>query len=215
MKFLATTYWNNEPALKCQLAAMILALRGRNVERAFWTQGPRGVGQSLNTDLIANTFGSNHSFVDMNIYFTPDEFRKQAEGLIGKCVVTGQEVPSTERSLREDLYKKHMTGEPIALQAQLFSSYTLDLFHRVETVRDEPVVDIPGRYRRDLPIHDETHSSHITKGPIRTCGRARQDVLPWGRRHFLWVFPVGQRVEGPEGPCSVVTVSDCVHNFLK
>ena len=37
-----------------------------------------------------------------------------SEGLIGKCVVTGQEVPSTERSLREDLYKKHMTGEPFA-----------------------------------------------------------------------------------------------------
>ena len=50
----------------------------------------------------------------MNIYFTADEFRKQAEGLIGKCVVTGQEVRSTEKSLREDLYKKHMTGEPIA-----------------------------------------------------------------------------------------------------
>ena len=68
MKFLASTYWNNEAALKCQLAAMVLALRGKNVERAFWTQGPGGVGQSLNTDLIANSFGSNHSFVDMNIY---------------------------------------------------------------------------------------------------------------------------------------------------
>ena len=90
MKFLASTDWNNEAALKCQLAAMILALCGRNVERAFWTQGPGGVGQSLNTDLIANTFGSNHSFVNMNIYFTPDEFRKHAEGLIGECVVTGQ-----------------------------------------------------------------------------------------------------------------------------
>ena len=29
-------------------------------------------------------------------------------------MVTGHEVPSTEKSLREDLYKKHMTGEPIA-----------------------------------------------------------------------------------------------------
>ena len=66
-------------------------------------------------------FGSNHSFADMNIHFTPNEFRKQAEWLIWKCVVTGQEVPSTERSLREDLYKKHMTGEPFACR----SSYTV------------------------------------------------------------------------------------------
>ena len=38
MKFLASTHWNTEAVLKCQLAAMVLALRGRNVERAFWTQ---------------------------------------------------------------------------------------------------------------------------------------------------------------------------------
>ena len=50
MKFLASTNWKNEAALKCQLAVMVLALRGRNVERVFWTQGPGGVGQSLNTD---------------------------------------------------------------------------------------------------------------------------------------------------------------------
>ena len=107
MTFLASTYWNNEAALKCQLAAMILALRGRNVERAFWTLGPGGVGQSLNTDhLIANTFGSNHSFVDLNIYCTPDEFRRQAEGFAGKCVVTGQEVPSTEKILERGVVQE-------------------------------------------------------------------------------------------------------------
>ena len=117
--------------------------------------------------------------MDINIYFTADEFRKQAEGLIGKCVVTGQEVPSTEKSLREDLYKKHMTGEPIAPP--------LDPFHRVGKIRDEPVVDIPGCHRRDLPIYDETHFGHLTEGPIRTCGRSRQDVLPWWRRHFTYI----------------------------
>ena len=160
---------------------MILALRGRNLERAFWTQRPGGVGQSLNTDLIANTFGSNHSFVNMNIYYAPDEFRKQAEGFVGKCVVTGQEVPSTEKSLREDLYKKQMTGEPIACRPNY-------AFHRVEAVRDEPVVDVSSRDRRDLPIHDEADFSHLAGSPLRTCRRARQYVLPWVR--------VGRRVEG-------------------
>ena len=68
-------------------------------------------GQSLNTDLIASTFGSNHSFVEMmNIYFTADEFRKQAKGLTGKCVVTGQEVPSTEKSLRRGLVQEAYEG---------------------------------------------------------------------------------------------------------
>ena len=213
MKFLATTYWNNEPALKCQLAAMILALRGRNVE---WEVLDTGTGGCWTVP--------QHGPYREYVRFQPLVCGYEHLLYAGRIPQAGRGAHWEVRghrsgsSLNRMILERGLVQEPHdrrahSLQAQLRRSYTLDLFHRVETVRDEPVVDIPGRYRRDLPIHDETHSSHITKGPIRTSGRARQDVLPWGRRHFVWVFPVGQRVEGPEGPCSVVTVSDCVHNF--
>ena len=34
--------------------------------------------------------------------------------MIGKVIVTGQEAPQTDRLMKEDLYKKHITGEPIS-----------------------------------------------------------------------------------------------------
>ena len=46
-EFLRTTFFDNAPALECQLAAMCLTLRGSNIVRAFLTLGPGGVGQSL------------------------------------------------------------------------------------------------------------------------------------------------------------------------
>ena len=55
--------------------------------------------------------------------------RKQAEGLIGKCVVTVQEVPSTDRSgsLQQVCdWRTHCV--------------------QIEAVRDEPVIDISGRH---------------------------------------------------------------------
>ena len=52
--------------------------------RAFVTLGPGGVGQSLNTALIANVFGDTHGFVDMNVFYTEDELRKQADTFTGK-----------------------------------------------------------------------------------------------------------------------------------
>ena len=52
--------------------------------RAFMTLGPGGVGQSLNTALIANVFGDMHGFVDMNVFYTEDELRKQADTFTGK-----------------------------------------------------------------------------------------------------------------------------------
>ena len=36
--------------------------------RAFITVGPGGVGQSLNTCLIANLFGGSHGFMDMKVF---------------------------------------------------------------------------------------------------------------------------------------------------
>lgn len=65
-------------ALQCQFAAQGLALRGRNVDRAFWTIGPGGVGQSLESHRIAALFGPLHTFLDLNIYYTDDEMRTGA-----------------------------------------------------------------------------------------------------------------------------------------
>ena len=162
----------------------------KNVERAFWTQGPGGVGQSLNTDLIANTFGSNHSFVDVNIYLTPDEFRKQAEVFIRKCVVTARKFP---------LYEKRMTGEPIACRPNCPVLARLIRFIGWKQFEMNQSLTFQGVPEETFPFHDDADFSPLTEGPLRTCGRAHQDVLPWERRRFTWVFPVGQRVEGPKG----------------
>ena len=73
---LTSTVWQNAPAMECQLAAMVLTLRGPNVDRALWTMGPGGVRQSLNTALVANVYGALHSYVDRNIYYSDAEFHK-------------------------------------------------------------------------------------------------------------------------------------------
>ena len=75
------------------MAAMGLTLRGLNVDRAFWSKGPGGVGQSLESHRIASlfVFGPQHAFFDLNIHYSDDELRKQCENIVGKSVVTGQE----------------------------------------------------------------------------------------------------------------------------
>ena len=53
----------------------------------------------------------------MNIYYSDDEMRKQGELLAGKPFVTGQEtVTGSARSLRLDLWKKHMSGDPMGMR---------------------------------------------------------------------------------------------------
>ena len=111
LEFLRTTFFDNA-ALECQLAAICLTLRGVSIVRAFITVGPGGVGQSLNTCLIANLFGGSHGFMDMNVFYNDDELRKQADTFTGRVVTTGQEAPSTDKRLREDLCKKVMSGDP-------------------------------------------------------------------------------------------------------
>ena len=73
--FVKTTFWDNANGYTCQVAAMALCLRLQNIDRAFWTKGPGGVGQSLNSHHIAAVFGHNHAFLDMNIYDSDDELR--------------------------------------------------------------------------------------------------------------------------------------------
>ena len=74
-RFLQTTFHANAAALACHFAAFALVLRGHNIDRAFWTLGQGGVGQSLLSHLIATLFGDNHCFLDMNMYYTDDELR--------------------------------------------------------------------------------------------------------------------------------------------
>lgn len=114
-KFLQQTFWSNTPALECQFAALAIALRGLNVDRAFWGIGSGGVGQSLFSALLAAILGPRHSYLDMSIYYSDEELRKQAERLVGCVVVTGQEaVEGSDRKMREHLYKKHCSANPVA-----------------------------------------------------------------------------------------------------
>ena len=50
---------------------------------------PGGVGQSLNSCLIANLFSGSHEFMDMNVFHTEDELRKQADTFTGKVNIWG------------------------------------------------------------------------------------------------------------------------------
>ena len=52
--------------------------------RAFITVGLGGAGQSLNTCLIANLFDFSHGCMDMNVFYTEDELRTQADTFTGK-----------------------------------------------------------------------------------------------------------------------------------
>ena len=69
LRFLRTTFFGNEAGLQCHFAAFGLVLRGFNIDRAFWTLGAGGVGQSLLSHLIATVFGDNHAFLDMNMCY--------------------------------------------------------------------------------------------------------------------------------------------------
>ena len=109
--FEEATYYDNGHALQCHYASLGLALRGRSVDRATFQDGPGGVGQSLNTHRVAAALGpKNHSYLDMNIYYSDDELRKQAETISNSFVHTGQESPDLGKAMREDLLNKTCHG---------------------------------------------------------------------------------------------------------
>ena len=64
--------------------------------------------------LIVSTFKDHHRWVDMNVYHDDHEMRKQADLFTGASIVTGQESPDTDRRMREDIFKKHISGDPVA-----------------------------------------------------------------------------------------------------
>lgn len=79
--FFRQTFYANEAAFRCNIAALSLALRGVNVDRAFWGVGAGGVGQSLFTAHLAALLGRLHAYLDTNIYYTDDEFRTSSPQL--------------------------------------------------------------------------------------------------------------------------------------
>ena len=111
-RFLQTTFWKNAPALMATIAALSIALRGFNVDRAFFGLSGGGVGQSLFTLLLATVLRSCHEYVDMNMYYNDEEMRKQAPRVVDAKVVSGQEsVSGTWRKLLLHLFKKHISGD--------------------------------------------------------------------------------------------------------
>ena len=87
LEFLRTTTFDN--ARHGVLAATCLTLRGVSNVRALITMGPSGVGQSLNTCLVANLFGGSHGFMDMNVFYSEDELRMQADTFTGMVNLWG------------------------------------------------------------------------------------------------------------------------------
>ena len=50
----------------------------------------------------------------MQVYFSDDEMRKQADLLLHGIITTGQESPETDKRMREDVYKKHVSADPLS-----------------------------------------------------------------------------------------------------
>ena len=173
--FLKTTFFDNGAALQCHFAAFALALRGYNVDRAFWTLGGGGVGQSLLSHLVANVFGDNHAFIDMNIYFTDDEMRKQGDLLAGRAVVTGQEMPNETKEMREDIYKKHISADavscrlPYAVLTKQVQLTGLKRFEMNQTPRFRAATEanFNSVERRSLVV--ELRGQFVTEGEIQAA----------------------------------------------
>ena len=81
--------------------------------RVFITVGPGG----LNTCLIANLFGGSHGFMDMNVFYTDDELRKQADTFTGKVNIWGVTCsPTRTRKLSLSCFFSVESGPPCVPQ---------------------------------------------------------------------------------------------------
>ena len=114
-QFYAQTFWKNQLALKCCFSAFCYALHYKNVDRAFQTIAPGGVGQSIFSAHLAAMVPGLHAYLDTNVYYDDGEMRKQMDNLIDKLICTLQEVYEGKGTgFRFDLLKKHITAEAIA-----------------------------------------------------------------------------------------------------
>ena len=113
-KFFQETFWLNNDVFACCQAAQALAKRGFNIDRCFIGISPGGVGQSLYSAHLNAVYCHNHAFIDPNIWYDDQELRKQVEQFASCIILTAQEAPETSKRMREDLYKKTMSGDGIA-----------------------------------------------------------------------------------------------------
>ena len=113
-KFFQETFWLNIDVFTCCQAAQALAKRGLNIDRCFIGVSPGGVGQSLYSAHLNAVYAHNHAYIDPNIWYDDQELRKQVEQFASCFILTAQEAPETAKRMREDLYKKTMSGDGIA-----------------------------------------------------------------------------------------------------
>ena len=112
------TFYRNERALESAMGALSLFFVGYNVDRAFWSIGGGGVGQSLFTALVNNALYPKHGFFDCAALYQDDEMRIYVDLLSPFCVWAAQ--GGTEggsekiKNLRRDLYRKFCSGDPMA-----------------------------------------------------------------------------------------------------
>jgi len=107
-------FWCNNTVWKCCCAALALAKRGENIDRLFIGISPGGVGQSLHSLLLHAMHEGSAAFFDPNVWYNDEELRKQVEQWSGCFLLTGQESPENTRRMREDLFKKTMSGDAVA-----------------------------------------------------------------------------------------------------
>ena len=60
--------------------------------------------------------------------------------------MTGQETPNTDKPLREDLYKKVMSGDPVAARLPYAINTKNGNFPRMEALRDERDHEVQRRF---------------------------------------------------------------------
>lgn len=112
--FYRQTFWANLKFFRCCQAAQALAKRGLNVDRLFGGISPGGTGQSLFSTHLDAMYPGLHRFFDPSIWYHDDEIRKQIEEFVGFPIMTAQETPETKQRMREDLFKKMLSGDGIA-----------------------------------------------------------------------------------------------------
>ena len=79
---------------------------------------------------------------------------------VPRVVITGQEAPSTDKRLREELYKKVMSGDLVAARLPYAILTKRVTFIGLEEVRDERDSQFQRGYGNDVPVDYETISHH-------------------------------------------------------
>ena len=115
--FLGRTFWNNDGALRCNLAGIAISLMCRNVDRSFWSIGSGGVCQTLFTALMNNAVYPRHGFSDCAILYQDEEMRRQVDLLLPYVKWAAQEGTeggsANTKNTRRCMYKKFCYGDPI------------------------------------------------------------------------------------------------------